>query len=161
MRDYGNASLQQMRRVLDSWIRLCKFPSGNVKLTIIMGSLRLMSRGLDSWIRRCKFPLGKVKVRVTMPTLVFNTYPPASILKCDFSSLPRKKLKPKSRRNLTIQQRRRPWKRQWKIDLATFQTILRLSKVREFRSEPKRGYRARVQTGKTYYLPYCNSIQGL
>ena len=95
-----------------------------------------------------------------MGTLVFNTYLPASILQCDFSRLPRKKLKPNSRRNLTIQQRRRPWKRQWRIDLATFQTISRLSKVREIRSEPKRGYRARVQTGMVEFivLPFAFSI---
>ena len=75
-------------------------------------------------------------------------------------------LKPKSRRNLTIRQRQHPRKRQWKIDLATFQTISRLSKAamllkrREFRSELKRGYRARVQTGMVEFivLPFPFSI---
>ena len=101
-----------------------------------------------------------------MGTLVFITYPPASNLQCDFLTLARKKLKPKSRRNLTIRQRPRPWTRQWKIDLASFQTISRLSKVamllkrREFRSELKRGYRARVQTGMVEFIvlpfPFSN-----
>ena len=101
-----------------------------------------------------------------MGTLVFITYPPASILQCEFLTLPRKKLKPKSRRNFMIRQRRRPWKRQWKMDLATFETISPLSKVamllkrREFRPELKRGYRARVQTGMVEFivLPFPFSI---
>ena len=48
-------------------------------------------------------------------------------------------------RDLTIPQRRRPWKRHWKIDSASFQTISPFSQVplllkrREFRLELKRG----------------------
>ena len=48
-------------------------------------------------------------------------------------------------RDLTIQQRRRQWKRRWKIDFASFKTTSRLSQVtqslekREFLLELKRG----------------------
>ena len=59
-------------------------------------------------------------------------------------------------RDLTIRQRRHPWKRPWKTDSASFQTISRLSndvskaarllKRREFMLELKRGGHARVQT---------------
>ena len=55
-------------------------------------------------------------------------------------------------RDLTIRQRRRPWKRRWKIDFASFETFSRLSQSalllerREFWLELKRGDRARVQT---------------
>ena len=60
---------------------------------------------------------------------------------------------------LTIRQRRRPWKRHWKIDFASFHTISRLSQVallhkrREFRLELKRGDRARLQTGIVELTP--------
>ena len=50
-------------------------------------------------------------------------------------------------RDLTIRQRRRPWKRRWKIDFASFQSISRFNQVaqllkrREFMLELKRGER--------------------
>ena len=62
-------------------------------------------------------------------------------------------------RDLTTRQRRRPWKRHWKMDFASFHTISRLSQVallhkrREFRLELKRGDRARVQTGIVELTP--------
>ena len=61
--------------------------------------------------------------------------------------------------------RRCPWKRHWKIDSASFQTISPFSQValllkrREFRLELKRGGRARVQTEKAEFiaLPFPSS----
>ena len=55
-------------------------------------------------------------------------------------------------RDLTVRQRRRPWKRRWQIDFASFQTFSRLSqftlllKRREFWLELKRRDRAGIQT---------------
>ena len=68
-------------------------------------------------------------------------------------------------RDLTIRQRRRPWKLRWNIDSASFQTISRLSQVaqlikrREFRLEMRRGDRARVQTEMVEFiaLPFPSS----
>ena len=68
-------------------------------------------------------------------------------------------------RDLTIRQRRRPWKRYWKIDSVSFQTISRFCQVallltrREFRLELKRGGRARVQTEMVEFivLPFPSS----
>ena len=73
-------------------------------------------------------------------------------------------------RDLTIRQRRRPWKRPWKIDSASFQTISRSSKVSkvsrlfkrgEFMLELKRGGLARVQTQRVEFiaLPFPFSKQ--
>ena len=72
---------------------------------------------------------------------------------------------PAHNRDLTIPQRRCPWKRHWKIDSASFQTISPFSQValllkrREFRLELKRGGRARVQTEKAEFiaLPFPSS----
>ena len=69
------------------------------------------------------------------------------------------------KRDLTIRQRRRPWKLRWNIDSASFQTISRLSQVaqlikrREFRLEMRRGDRARVQTEMVEFiaLPFPSS----
>ena len=66
-------------------------------------------------------------------------------------------------RDLTVRQRRRPWKDQWKIDSASFQTISRFSEVvllrRGFRLELKRGGSARVQTEmvECIALPFSSS----
>ena len=71
-------------------------------------------------------------------------------------------------RDLTIRQRRRPWKRLWKIDSASFfknvfRTFSRLSqfalllKRREFWLELKRGDRARVQTEMVEFNAACRS----
>ena len=66
-------------------------------------------------------------------------------------------------RDLTIRQRGRPWKDQWKIDSASFQTISRFSEVvllrRGFRLELKRGGSARVQTEMVEFiaLPFSSS----
>ena len=66
-------------------------------------------------------------------------------------------------RDLTVRQRRRPWKDQWKIDSASFQTISRFSEVvllrRGFRLELKRGGSARVQTEMVEFiaLPFSSS----
>ena len=68
-------------------------------------------------------------------------------------------------RDLTIRQRRRPWKGQWKIDSASFQTISRFSEVvlllkrRGFRLELKRGGSVRVQTEMVEFiaLPFSSS----
>ena len=68
-------------------------------------------------------------------------------------------------RDLTIRQRRRPWKDQWKIDSASFQTISRFSEVvlllkrRGFRLELKRGGSAQVQTEmvECIALPFSSS----
>ena len=70
-------------------------------------------------------------------------------------------------RDLTIRQRRRPWKGQWKIDSASFQTISRFSEVvllrRGFRLELKRGGSARVQTEMVEFiaLPFSSSKKKL
>ena len=70
---------------------------------------------------------------------------------------------PAHNRDLTIPQRRCLWKRHWKIDSASFQTISPFSQValllkkREFRLELKRGGRARVQTEKAGALPFPSS----
>ena len=77
---------------------------------------------------------------------------------------PNKEL-PAYNRDLTIPQRRYPWKRHWKIDSASFQTIspffqvALLLKRREFRLELKREGRARVQTEKAEFiaLPFPSS----
>ena len=68
-------------------------------------------------------------------------------------------------KDLTIRQRRCPWKRPWKIDSASFQTILRLSQVaqllerREFLLAPKREGNAQVQTEMVEFtaLPFPSS----
>ena len=58
----------------------------------------------------------------------------------------------------TIRQRRRPWKRRWKIDSASFQTISRLFQVaqllkrREFKLQLKKGGRTRVQTEMVEFI---------
>ena len=70
-------------------------------------------------------------------------------------------------RDLTIRQRRRPWKGHWKIDSASFQTISRFSEVvllwRGFRLELKRGGSARVQTEMVEFiaLPFSSSKKKL
>ena len=70
-------------------------------------------------------------------------------------------------RDLTIRQRRRPRKDQWKIDSASFQTISRFSEVvllrRGFRLELKRGGSARVQTEMVEFiaLPFSSSKKKL
>ena len=49
-------------------------------------------------------------------------------LRCHAPSLPNKRgARAGESRDLTIRQRRRPWKRRWKTDFASFQTFSRLS----------------------------------
>ena len=68
--------------------------------------------------------------------------------------------RPRLRRDLTIRQRRRPWKRRWKIDFAFVLTFSRLSKVAlllkrgEFRLDLKTGDCSRVQTEIVKYIAF-------
>ena len=72
-------------------------------------------------------------------------------------------------RDLTIRQRRRPWKHRWKTDFASFKTSSRLSqfalllKRRELWLELKRGDRARVQTEMVEFIalpfPFSSKIK--
>ena len=61
-------------------------------------------------------------------------------------------------RDLTIRQRRRPWKLRWKIDIGSFKTFSRLSqfalllKRRGFWLELKRGERAQVRTEMVEFI---------
>ena len=69
-------------------------------------------------------------------------------------------------RDLTIRQRRHPWKRRWKIDFASFQSISRFNQVaqllkrREFMLELKRGERARVQTEMVKFIALSIPFSG-
>ena len=68
-------------------------------------------------------------------------------------------------RDRTIRQRRRQWKRRWKIDVTSFQTTSRLSQItqslerRELMLELMRGGRNRVQTEMVEFitLPFPSS----
>ena len=72
-------------------------------------------------------------------------------------------------RDITIRQRRRPWKPRGKIDSASFQTISLLSKVaqllkrRGFMLKLKKGSRTRVQTEMVEFiaLPFPSSKKNL
>ena len=69
-------------------------------------------------------------------------------------------------RDLTIRQRRRQWKRRWKIDFASFETfsplyqVTQLLESTEVRLELKRGDRVRVQTERESKV-YCLAVPAL
>jgi len=88
---------------------------------------------------------------------------PGSRVKCKL--VPRFSLLPVSRgcskiRDLTIRQRRRPWKRRWKIDFASFHFFSRLFqgahllKRREFGLEPKRRDHSQVLTEIVEFIAF-------
>ena len=106
-------------------------------------------------------------------TTIFSATQPCNIVLNSHNIVPalqRCTVKHHTFKDLTIRQRRRPWKRPWKIDFASFLFYFAIIpscpvtlKRREFRLEMKRGERDQVQTEMIEFIglpfPFSSNLK--